>query len=112
MVNYRGKASLLGIEDFEQSRRRIAREIGAILSTSSIMKTGLFVPPTDALDDAARHAPTYVTAMTANLGLIVNATRLMRTNFRPSARAIERPSDVFPTTGGPTKQRIGPLESS
>ena len=32
----------------------------------------------------------------------------MRTNCRPSARAMERPSDVFPTPGGPTRQRIGP----
>jgi hypothetical protein len=30
----------------------------------------------------------------------------MRSNFRPIAAAIERPSDVFPTPGGPTKQRI------
>src|SRR5262244_2431153 len=35
----------------------------------------------------------------------------MRTNSRPIARAIERPSDVLPTPGGPTKQRIGPRES-
>src|SRR5947209_14706056 len=32
----------------------------------------------------------------------------MRTNFRPIARAMDRPSDVFPTPGGPTRQRIGP----
>ena len=32
----------------------------------------------------------------------------MRTNLRPSARAIERPSEVLPTPGGPTKQMIGP----
>ena len=35
----------------------------------------------------------------------------MRWNFRPSARAIDRPSDVLPTPGGPTKQRIGSLPS-
>ena len=34
----------------------------------------------------------------------------MRTNLRPSARAIDWPSDVLPTPGGPTKQRIGPAE--
>ncbi len=33
----------------------------------------------------------------------------MRTNLRPSARAIDLPSDVLPTPGGPTKHRIGPL---
>ena len=35
----------------------------------------------------------------------------MRENLRPSARAIEWPSDVLPTPGGPTKQRIGPVRS-
>src|ERR1700674_992880 len=29
------------------------------------------------------------------------------TNLRSSARAIERPSEVLPTPGGPTKHRIG-----
>src|SRR5262245_24238989 len=33
----------------------------------------------------------------------------MRTNFRFIARAIDWPSEVLPTPGGPTKQRIGPL---
>ncbi len=36
---------------------------------------------------------------------------LMRSNLRPSAAAIERPSDVLPTPGGPTKQRIEPRAS-
>ena len=31
---------------------------------------------------------------------------LMRSNLRPIARAIERPSDVLPTPGGPTKHMI------
>ncbi len=35
----------------------------------------------------------------------------MRTNLRPSARAIERPSEVLPTPGGPTKHRIGPFST-
>ena len=35
----------------------------------------------------------------------------MRTNLRPSAVAIEWPSDVLPTPGGPTKQRICPETS-
>ena len=33
-----------------------------------------------------------------------------RTNLRPSDVAIDRPSDVLPTPGGPTKQRIGPFD--
>jgi hypothetical protein len=33
----------------------------------------------------------------------------MRTNSRPVALAIDLPSEVLPTPGGPTRQRIGPL---
>src|SRR5580693_392227 len=33
--------------------------------------------------------------------------RDMRTNFLSRARAIDRPSEVLPTPGGPTKHRIG-----
>ena len=33
------------------------------------------------------------------------------TKFFPNARAMDRPSDVFPTPGGPTKQRICPFMS-
>ena len=32
-------------------------------------------------------------------------------NFRPSARAIDCPMEVFPVPGGPAKQSMGPLES-
>ncbi len=35
----------------------------------------------------------------------------MRVNLRPSVRAIDWPSEVLPTPGGPTKQRIGPATS-
>ena len=35
--------------------------------------------------------------------------RLMRTKSRPVARAIDLPSEVLPTPGGPTRQRIGPF---
>ena len=34
-----------------------------------------------------------------------------RTNLRPTVRAIDCPSEVLPTPGGPTKQRIGPERS-
>ena len=35
--------------------------------------------------------------------------RLTRTQSRPVARAIDLPREVFPTPGGPTRQRIGPF---
>ncbi len=34
-----------------------------------------------------------------------------RANFRPSVRATDWPSEVLPTPGGPTKQRIWPAGS-
>ena len=34
----------------------------------------------------------------------------MRTNSRPVALAIDLPSEVLPTPGGPTRHRIGPFE--
>ena len=33
----------------------------------------------------------------------------MRTKLRPVARAIDLPSEVLPTPGGPTRHRIGPF---
>ena len=72
-------------------------------------------------------APIYVVGSTSwyqyddELGVLVRPSmhsfRLtdslneMRTNSRPIARAIERPSEVLPTPGGPAKHRIGPRES-
>ena len=35
----------------------------------------------------------------------------MRTNFLPKAAAIDDAKDVFPTPGGPTKHKTGPLAS-
>ena len=33
----------------------------------------------------------------------------MRTKLRPSARATDLAREVFPTPGGPVRQRIGPF---
>ena len=43
--------------------------------------------------------------------LVVQAAQLMRVNLRPMARAIDWPSEVLPTPGGPTRHRIGALPS-
>ncbi len=79
------------------------------LSISSSMKTGLFVPALlDALDDPAGQRADVGAAVAADLRLVADRRRGdMRTNLRPSARAIDLPSEVLPTPGGPTKQRIG-----
>ncbi len=48
--------------------------------------------------------------MATDLGLVMHGRpALTRTNFRSMARAIDWPSEVLPTPGGPTKHRIGAL---
>ena len=54
-------------------------------------------------------APTYVRRWPRISASSLTPPNDSRTNWRPSALAIDRPSDVLPTPGGPTKQRIGPL---
>jgi hypothetical protein len=54
-------------------------------------------------------APTYVRRCPRISASSRMPPRDMRMNFRPIARAIDFPRDVFPTPGGPTKQRIGPF---
>jgi len=44
--------------------------------------------------------------MAANLRFVMDPTE-RDANFRPSARAMDLPTEVLPTPGGPTKQRIG-----
>ncbi len=86
------------------------RKSAPSLSISSSTNTGLLVPAScSALHDAPRHRADVRAAMAADLGLVAHAARARaRTNLRPMARAMERPSEVLPTPGGPTKQRIGP----
>ena len=80
------------------------------LSISSSMNTGFF--------DSARRSPWMICPGKAPMYVrrwprISASSRMppseMRWNARPSARAMERPSEVLPTPGGPTKQRIGSL---
>jgi hypothetical protein len=50
--------------------------------------------------------------MAADLGLVAHAAERHADELAPIARAIDRPSDVLPTPGGPTRQRIGPSSRS
>src|SRR5271169_1366669 len=89
-------AILLGVEHFEQGRRRIAAEVGRHLidlieQQHGIARTGL----AHALDDLAGKGADVRAAMATNLGLVAHATDL--------------PSEVLPTPGGPTRHRIGPF---
>ena len=56
-------------------------------------------------------APTYVRRWPRISASSRTPPSEMRTKLRPSARAIDCPSEVLPTPGGPTKQRIGPYTS-
>jgi hypothetical protein len=76
------------------------------------MKTGLRVPAFfTCWMICPGNAPTYVRRCPRIAASSCTPPSEIRTNFRPSARAIERPSDVFPTPGGPTRHRIGPFFS-
>jgi hypothetical protein len=72
------------------------------------MNTGFTVPAVRIVcSTRPGMAPTYVRRwprISASSRMPPSDTRTKR---RPIAAAIERPSDVLPTPGGPTKQRIG-----
>jgi hypothetical protein len=77
------------------------------LSISSIMNTGLFEPASrSARMITPGSAPMYVRRCPRISASSLTPPALMRSNLRPIAAAIERPSEVLPTPGGPTKQRI------
>src|SRR3989304_3695660 len=79
-----------------------------ILSISSSMKTGLFVPAVLMFwMMRPGSAPMYVRRWPRISASSWMPPRLMRTNLRPMARAMLLPSDVLPTPGGPTKARMG-----
>ena len=57
-------------------------------------------------------APTYVLRCPLISASSLMPPREILTNFLPSALAMDFPSEVLPTPGGPTKQRMGPLVSA
>ena len=82
------------------------RKSAPILSTSSIMKTGLLLPADECSESRVRAWPHVGAAMSADFRLIVNASRLMRTNFG-QCLCYRFSRDVLPTPGGLTKHKIG-----
>ncbi len=105
------RAVLLGIEHLEQRRRRIAAEVGRHLvdlveQEDRIAGSGLL----HRLDDLAREARRCRCG--DGRGSRPRRERRRATRGRTSgrcARAIDLPSEVLPTPGGPTRHRIGPL---
>src|SRR5262249_49757182 len=116
---------LLGVEHFEQRRRRVAAEIRAHLvdlveQEQRVRSFGLAHP----LNDPARHGADIGAPVAADLGLIVHAAEReahevaarpstppseKRPKSGPVALAIDLPSEVLPTPAGPTRHRIGPV---
>ncbi len=68
--------------------------------------------PPQALHDLARQRADVGAAVAADLGLVAHAAeRHAHELAGPATCAIDRASDVLPTPGGPTKQRIGPFSA-
>ena len=105
---------LLGVEHLEhRADAGSPRKSAPILSISSIMNTRVVgAGVAQRADDRARHRADVGAAVAADLGLVAHAAdaRCART-CAPARAAIERPSDVLPTPGGPTKHRIEPRAS-
>ena len=99
---------LLRVENLEQGRRQVATEIHAhlvdlIQQDERVGRLGL----AHRLDDLAGHRADIGPAVTADLDSSRTPPSDMRTNSRPVALAIDLPSEVLPTPGGPTRQRSG-----
>ena len=104
---------LLGVQHFEQRRRRVAVEALAELvhlveHHHRIARLGL----ADRLNHVAGQRADIGPAMAADLRLVMQSAEAQRARIcgRWRARSIW-PSEVLPTPGGPTKQRIGLLPS-
>ncbi len=102
---------LLGIEDFEQRRSRIAAEVGSHLvyfveKEDRVLGAGAL----HVLNDLAGQCADVGAAMPANLCLIAHSAEREANELASQWDfAIDMPSEVLPTPGGPTKQRIEPL---
>ena len=85
------------------------RQSAPTLSISSSIITGFFVPASfSARTIRPGSAPTYVRRWPRISASSCTPPSETRTNFRPSARATDSPSEVLPTPGGPTSVRIAP----
>src|SRR5262249_33634027 len=103
---------LLGVENFQQGRGRVSPEVvtelvDLVQHEDGVLRLGAAKP----LNDLARQSADVRAPVSPDLGLVPHAAEGDPVNFRPRARAIERPREVLPTPGGPTKHRIGAFPS-
>ena len=89
-----------------EGRRRISAEIHAHLVHFIQQNTGFTVPARFIIWMICPGKAPISASVAADLASSRTPPRESRTNFRPVARAIELASEVLPTPGGPTKQRI------
>ena len=103
---------LLGVQHLEQGRGRVAAEVGAqLVDLVEHEHRVLALRAAQALDDLAGQGADVGAAVAADLGLVAHAAQAeMRWNLRPMAEAMERPSEVLPTPGGPDEAEDGPLD--
>ncbi len=102
---------LLRIQHLEQRRAGIAAEIGAqLVDLVEDEHRVLRLRAAQPLDDLPRQRADVGPAMAADLGLVAHAAE-RHAHELPLERAARSTcaSDVLPTPGGPTKQRIGPF---
>jgi hypothetical protein len=103
---------LLGIEHLEQGAAGSPRKSLPSLSISSSTTTGFMVPARlRALMMRPGNGPDIGAPVAADLGLIAHATQADAHELAAQGPAIDLPSEVLPTPGGPTRQRMGPFMS-
>ena len=100
---------LLRIEDLEQRCGRIAAEVRAhLVDLVEHDHRVARARRAHRLDDPAGQRPDVRAPVPANLGLIPDATQATSARTSdPMHEQCDRPSDVLPTPGGPTKHSMG-----
>jgi len=101
---------LLRVQHLEQRRRRVAPEVGAQLVDLVEHEHRVARPHAPhPLDDAARQRADVRAAVAADLGLVAHAAQRDADELSSQRPRDRLASDVLPTPGGPTRQRIGPF---
>ena len=102
---------LLGIEHFQQRRRRDrpCTPAPSLSISSSIMTQIARAGLADGLNDVARQRADVGAPMPADFRLVMHAAQAHAHELATQGSAIDWPSEVLPTPGGPTKHRIGAL---
>ena len=100
---------LLGVEHLEHGSRRITPHVRGELVDLVEHEHGIHRPGLlETSDDTAGQGTDIRATVTANLRLVTHAAERDADVLAAERLAIDLPSDVLPTPGGPTSSRIGP----